>query len=169
MRNTKASQVALGGMLTAVAVVIMIMGSLIPVNTYVCPMLCILLNRVILSSCGQRIGWCYYAAVTILSLLMAPDREAAMVYAFLGFYPMVKPRMDRIRPRALGITAKILLFTLAGCCAYGLMIWLMGMEALLAEFREMGVVVTVLMLFAWNVLFLMVDRLLGTPLKRRRK
>ena len=33
-------QMALGGMLTAVAVVIMCMGSIIPVNTYICPVLC---------------------------------------------------------------------------------------------------------------------------------
>ena len=36
---------ALGGMLTAVAVVIMSLGSIIPVNTYLCPVLCILMTR----------------------------------------------------------------------------------------------------------------------------
>ena len=38
---------ALGGMLTATAVVIMCLGSIIPVNTYFCPVLCILITRVV--------------------------------------------------------------------------------------------------------------------------
>ena len=70
---------ALGGMLTATAVVIMCLGSLIPVNTYVCPVLCILITRVVLERCGRRIGWCYYIATAVLSLMLAPDRQAARV------------------------------------------------------------------------------------------
>ena len=54
---------ALGGMLTAVSVVIMCLGSVIPINTYVCPVLCILVTRPVLDRCGRRIGWCYYLAI----------------------------------------------------------------------------------------------------------
>ena len=50
---------ALGGMLTAVSVVIMCLGRVIPINTYVCPVLCILVTRPVLDRCGRRIGWCY--------------------------------------------------------------------------------------------------------------
>ena len=89
MRQSR--QMALGGMLTAVSVVIMCLGSVIPINTYVCPVLCILVTRPVLDRCGRRIGWCYYLATAILSLLLAPDREAALVYAFLGYYPMIRP------------------------------------------------------------------------------
>ena len=64
-------QMALGGMLTAVAVVIMCMGSIIPVNTYICPVLCIAVNRIVLERCGRRLGWCYSLAVAVLSLLLA--------------------------------------------------------------------------------------------------
>ena len=38
-----ARNVALGGMMAALAIVIMCMGGLIPVATFVCPMLCMLL------------------------------------------------------------------------------------------------------------------------------
>ena len=44
----KSRQMALGGLLTAVSVVIMSLGSLIPVNTYICPVLCILITRPVL-------------------------------------------------------------------------------------------------------------------------
>jgi len=45
--NTKAGALAFGGMMTAVALVIMNLGSLIPLNTYICPVLCILITPMV--------------------------------------------------------------------------------------------------------------------------
>lgn len=152
---------ALGGMLTATAVVIMCLGSLIPVNTYVCPVLCILITRVVLESCGRRIGWCYYIATAILSLMLAPDREAALVYAFLGYYPMIRPFFEKLGVFAW--YAKLLLFTLAGGASYGMLLLVMGAGAAMSE----GWVLTVVTVLLWDALFLLTDRLLGLPWKKR--
>lgn len=151
---------ALGGMLTATAVVIMCLGSLIPVNTYVCPVLCILITRVVLESCGRRIGWCYYIATAVLSLMLAPDREAALVYAFLGYYPMTRPFFEKLGVFAW--YAKLLLFTLAGGASYGMLLVVMGAGAAMSE----GWVLTVVTVLLWDALFLLTDRLLGVPLKK---
>ena len=42
MRRNSAKEIALGGMLAALAMVIMCLGGLVPASTYVCPMLCAL-------------------------------------------------------------------------------------------------------------------------------
>ena len=152
---------ALGGMMTAVAVVIMCLGSLIPVNTYVCPVLCILITRVVLESCGRRIGWCYYIATAVLSLMLAPDREAALVYAFLGYYPMIRPFFEKLGVFAW--YAKLLLFTLAGGASYGMLLVVMGAGAAMNE----GWILTLVTVLLWDALFLLTDRLLGVPLKKR--
>lgn len=157
----KARQMALGGMLAAVSVVIMGLGSLIPVNTYVCPVLCILVNRTVLERCGKRMGWCYYMTVAILSLLLAPDREAALVYVFLGYYPMIRPWFDRLGP--LKQIAKVIFFTVMGAASYGMLLAVMGAEAAMTE----GWVLTAVTVLLWDLLFLLVDRLLGQPLKKR--
>ena len=146
---------ALGGMLTAVSVVIMCLGSVIPINTYVCPVLCILVTRPVLDRCGRRIGWCYYLATAILSLLLAPDREAALVYAFLGYYPMIRPFFEKLGP-VKGV-AKLVFFTLAGAAAYGVLLLVMGVGAAMNE----GWLLTAVTVILWDVLFLLVDRLLG--------
>lgn len=153
MRQSR--QMALGGMLTAVSVVIMCLGSVIPINTYVCPVLCILVTRPVLDRCGRRIGWCYYLATAILSLLLAPDREAALVYAFLGYYPMIRPFFEKLGP-VKGV-AKLVFFTLAGAAAYGVLLLVMGVGAAMNE----GWLLTAVTVILWDVLFLLVDRLLG--------
>ena len=157
----KARQMALGGMLTAVAVVIMSLGSIVPVNTYICPVLCILITRPLLERCGKTTGWCYYIAVAILSLLLAPDREAALVYAFLGYYPMIRPWFGKFG--GLQTIAKLVFFTLAGAASYGVLLTVMGAAAAMAE----GWLLTAVTILMWDILFLLVDRLLGMPVKKR--
>ena len=152
---------ALGGMMTAVAVVIMCLGSLIPVNTYLCPVLCILITRPVIAYCGRRIGWCYYIATAVLGLMLAPDREAALVYAFLGYYPMIRPFFEKLG--VFSWYAKLLLFTLAGAASYGMLLLVMGAGAAMAE----GWVLTLVTVLLWDLLFLLTDRLLGMPMKKR--
>ena len=62
MRNS-AHKIALGGVLAALAVVIMTMGGLIPIATYVCPMACCLILFIVFQLCGSRVAWAWYAAV----------------------------------------------------------------------------------------------------------
>lgn len=159
MRSSR--QMALGGMLTAVSIVIMCMGSIIPVNTYVCPVLCILITRPVLEKCGRRIGWCYYLATAILSLMLAPDREAALVYALLGYYPMIRPFFEKLG--VLAAPAKLALFTLAGVASYGLLLLVMGVGAAMEE----GWLMTLITVLLWDVLFMTLDYMLGAPVKKR--
>lgn len=149
--------------MAALAVVIMAMGTLIPVATYVCPMLCCLLLQMVLKTCGRRMAWAWYGAVAILCLLMAPDKEAAAVFAFLGFYPIVKPRLDRAR---LPLLWKALLFNTLTLLMYWLLIHLFGLTEIAAEYAEMGTVLTVLMLVLGNVTFFLLDRLLGMRFRK---
>lgn len=164
-KRTPASLAALGGMLAALAVVIMSMGTLIPVATYVCPMLCAVLLQVVLKACGSRIAWAWYGAVAVLSMLLSPDKEAAAVFVFLGYYPILKPRLDRAR---LPWLWKGLLFNGATLLLYALLLRFLGLEQVVSEFAEMGVAMTLLTLVLGNITFFLLDRLLGMGPKRRK-
>ena len=104
--------------------------------------------------CGNRIGWAWYGAVAILSCLMAPDKEAAAVFVFLGFYPILKPRFDRMR---FPIIPKLLFFNVLILVMYWLLLKLLGMDQIAAEFAEMGKVLTAVMLVMGNLVFYMTD------------
>ena len=156
---------ALGGVLGALAVVIMCMGTLIPVATFVCPMLCMMILKLVLTVCGSRIGWAWYGAVAILGLLMAPDKEAAAVFAFLGYYPILKPKLDKL---PWSIFWKLLLFNTVILSMYWLLGNLFGMTEVNAEFREMGTAMTVVLMLLGNLTFFLLDVLLGRRFGRKR-
>ncbi len=148
---------ALGGVLAALAVVVMSLGGLIPVATFVCPMLCMILLRFVCQLCGNRIGWAWYGAVAVLSFLLGPDKEASAVFLFLGFYPIVKPKLDTMKVSWL---LKLLLFNTAIGCMYYLLIHLLGMAQIAAEYAQMGMVLTVIMLLLGNLTFYLLDLVL---------
>ena len=157
---------ALGGVLAAVSVVIMGLGGMIPVATYVCPVTVMLVEQIVLKLCGIKIAWAWYGAVAILSLLMCPDKEAAFVFLFLGYYPILKPKMDSSR---LPWLRKGLFFNLSILVLYWLLLHIMGMDALQEEFKEMGTVLILILLLLGNLTFFMLDTILGRRLRRRKK
>ncbi len=156
-KQNPASSVALGGIMAALAIVVMCMGGLIPVATFVCPMVCIILLSVVMKHTDSRIAWAWYGAVMILSLLLSPDKEAAAVFAFLGYYPIIKPKMDKL---PLPWLWKGLLFNVAILVMYWILLHLIGMAALVEEFAEMGTILTIVTLLMGNVTFYMLDYLL---------
>ena len=163
MRNNQAKLIALGGVLAALAVVMMCLGGLIPVATYACPVLCMVVLCLVVHLCGRRIAWAWYGAVAVLGLLLGPDKEAAVLFAFLGYYPILKPRLDRMKLRWLW---KLALFNTMVLMAYGLLIKVLGMEQILGEFQQMGAIMTAVTLLLGNVTMLFLDTVL-TRLQRK--
>ena len=141
----------------------MCLGTLIPVATFLCPMVCMILAQVVMKTCGGKMGWAWYGAVAVLSLLLSSDKEAAAVFAALGYYPMVKPRLER---KKLPWLWKGLLFNAVILALYWLLIHLFGLDALAEEFAEAGRVMTVVMLILGNVTFFLLDRVLSKRFRR---
>ena len=165
MHKTNAKQIAMGGVFAALAIVIMCLGGLIPIATFVCPMICMLILHLIRKLCGNRIAWTWYGVVALLSVLLGPDKEAAAVFVFLGYYPIIKPKIDRIKP---GWLWKGIYFNAVILLLYQLLIYLFGMDQIAAEYRELGKVLTVVVLLIGNLCFFLLDRVL-TQFGRRRK
>ena len=108
MKKTKA--VALGGIMSAMCVVIMLLGAVIGVGVYVSPMIA----GICLIPTGKKYGVRYHISlwlvVSILSLLIVPDIEEGLMFLCLfGFYPIVHPYFQRL-PKIPRIIVKLAYF-----------------------------------------------------------
>ena len=164
MRRNSAKFMALGGVMAALALVVMCLGGMIPLATYVCPMFCAVLLMVVLKLTSPRIAWAWYGAVSILAMLLGPDKEAAAVFVFLGYYPILKPWLDQ---RKLAILWKLVLFNAAIFAMYSVLIYVFGLADLAAEFKELGMVLTIVTLVLGNITLFMMDILLTLLQKRK--
>lgn len=115
----QSSKTAFGGILTALSVVLMFLTGVIPFLTFALPALAGALLILIVMEIGSKWALCVYAAVSILSLLVVADKEAAMMYAaFFGYYPVIKSFLESKLPRVFEWIVKFLIFNAAMVLAY---------------------------------------------------
>ena len=157
----KSRKMALTGMLCALAVVIMMLGGVIPLATFCCPALAGLMLIPVFVECGEKLSWCAYAAIAALSLILCPDKEAALLLAFIGYYPILRWRLDQLRSGFVRVIAKLGVFNLAVAAMYALSILVLQMDQILREYQEMGLALTVACLLVGNVTLLLYDRLIA--------
>ena len=135
MKRTTSKQMALCGVLAALALTGMILGGMFPAASYCCPVLASVLLVPVVDTCGKRIAWAWYGAVAILSCLLCPDPEAAALFLFLGYYPIVKGSLDRITPAPLRLLAKLALFLVACGLMYTVLL-VLSLEQVAETFRQ---------------------------------
>lgn len=157
-KNKSASSVAFGGIVSALAVLLMFFTGVFPFATYALPALAGLLLVVIVIDHGMKWAWCVYAAISALAILITPDREAAAMFVlFFGYYPILKSLLEQIRLRVVEYIVKFAIFNVAMVVAYLLIIYVLGIPDILEEFGELGKYGVWIMLGLGNVVFILYD------------
>lgn len=151
-KKLTAENVSFCGMAAALSVTVLFLSSLIPLLTYTAPVFVSLILVPVKKRCGISGALCTYLAVSLLVLILGADKEAAFFYIFYGHYPVIKEYADRIKPKALRLCAKILLFSLLTFLMYYLLLQILGIgEAvsgrLWADMLFYVLLITVMMLY----------------------
>ena len=157
--HRQSRKAALCGMMAALSVVILCLGGMIPLATFACPMLAMLCLIPVVCEYGAGTAMLLYSAASILALLLGPDKEIALLYVFLGWYPGVRPRLGII-PRSVRWAVKSALFTLAVVAMYALVLHLFRLEAVVEEFAEYSTVMVFALIVLGNITFLVFDQVL---------
>lgn len=159
MKGRSSWAMAYCGMAAALSVALMLLGTVVPVLMFIAPASASLLIATVCMECGMKMALTAYGAVSLLSLLFVPDKEVALVFVFLlGYYPLVKPKFERIRPKLLRGVCKLLLCNGALAAMYGLVLLLVPAGSISQELRTTAWVVSLSTLAMGNVAFLLYDR-----------
>ena len=155
--NGNAKRIALCGISAALSLLFMFM-TWFPFATYALPAIAGVILVIPVIEYNRRVALVAYAAVSILSFLIAPDREAALLFvAFFGYYPIVKSLLERIPSRVIEWVLKIVIFNASVIAAYMVIIHLFQMTDLLKEFNEFGAWGAPVLLLAGNAVFILYD------------
>lgn len=124
------------GMAAALSIAFMLLGAVIPIFMYIAPAIASFLVATVCVECGKTLAWTAYGAVSLLSLLFVPDKEVALTFVFLlGYYPLVKPKFEHIRPALLRGLCKLLLCNGGILLMYGLVLLLIPGGSISQEMR----------------------------------
>lgn len=151
MKKTK--KIALGGIMCAMCIVIMLIGAILGVGVYVAPMIA----GLCLIPTGEKYGAKYHALLwittSVLALLVVPDvEESLMFFALFGLYPIVYPYFSRLK-NPIRIILKLLYFNAV----------IVGIEYLIITFfvpETLGVTMAIILVALGNFTFLLYDRLI---------
>lgn len=160
--NRDSRRIAVSGMMAALATAILLMGGVIPAATFIGPALAGMMLIPVLIEGGRRMALGAWVAISALSLMLCADKEAALLFAFLGWYPVAKWPLEAKLPGWRSLPVKLLLWNVCAGAMAALIFFVLRMDQIIAEYREMGRVMLVVFILMANVTLVLYDRLLNT-------
>ena len=143
-------RMAVCGMTVALGVVLMVLGAILELGMYVCPMFVGLFLIPIGNKWGVKYHLLLWAAISLLCLMLVSNLEQNLMFLCLfGWYPALRPRLQRL-PRLPRLLVKLALFNAIVIAIEALLILVLVPEA-------MGTALTVILLALGNVTFLLYD------------
>lgn len=159
----QSGKVALGAMLTALSVVLLIPSAL-QVLVYALPAIAGMI--IMFAVVEMNKGWAFavYASTSIIGLLFVANKEAIMLYAaFFGYYPILKAILESRCNKVVEYIVKFASFNISMVGAYLIMIYLFGMpyDELMGIDSPMGFYAKyapLIMLGIGNIVFILFDK-----------
>ena len=156
MRKTESQKIALCGMLGALSVVLLLLGSALQIGTYAAPMLAAFLLIPVLEEYGTRYALTLYVCVAILAVLFVPETELALFYVLvMGYYPVLRVKLNGVKSTLLRWVLKFAVFNAGTVLVYLLLF------AVLDELLADGIGMLAALLAAGNLSFWLCDRALA--------
>ena len=156
MKNS--SKISLCGMMCALSIVFMFLTGVFPYATYALPALAGLTLIVLVIETSKKWAFVAYLAVSLLSLLISPDRMAALLFIiFFGYYPILKSIIETKWKRISEWVCKLLLFNIAVGASYFLMQFFVSMEDVWAVFGKYGILGVIVGILFLNIVFVIYD------------
>ena len=152
-----ASKTAVGGMAAALSVVILIPTAL-DIFVYALPAFAGMITLFCVIELNKKWASGVFAAAALLSLIVVPNKEAAVLYiTFFGYYPILKSFLEKCKLRTVEYLLKFLCFNVSVVLSYLFLVYVFGIsiEQLFGDelTRAMYIALPVLM----NVMFIVYD------------
>ena len=154
----KTNRTALGGILSALALSFLFLGSVFPFAEIAGPALasvCVLLAAVEFSA---KAAAAVYAAVSLLGFLVVPDKESVLLFIFFfGWFPMLKLRADLQLGPLPSLLVKLACFNISVFLMYWLILKIFVMKSVAAEFSDYSVGMYILLIVLSNITIVIMD------------
>lgn len=154
----RSAQIALGGIFSALCLLLMFITGLIPFATYALPALAGAMLVAVVIEIGPKMAVLVYISTSILSVFIVPDREAAMMFiVFFGYYPILKEKLELIRSRTVERLVKLGIFNLMIVGGYLALTFAFGFPSMVDDMGDFGRYTALILLGFGNIVFLIYD------------
>lgn len=161
--NRSSARVALGGISCGLCLLLLFLTGMVPFSEYAMPAMAGVVLIAMVVEFSGRTAAVAYLAIAFLSVFLVPSKEAAAFFIFFfGHYPILKFKLDQVKPKLLGYLVKFLVFNVSVVLAGLVTIHLFGLTELLEDFGSFGRYSVLVLLGLGNVFFIFYDYMVGT-------
>ncbi len=151
-------KVAVGGVVSALCLTLMFMTGVFPLLSMAIPIYAGAMMIVVAHEVSTSWAFAAYCAVSLLSLFLTPDKEASTLFImFFGYYPIILPKLDKIKTAPLKIIFKLAVFNGAIILWYKLITFIMGVYDFFGDFSFLGEYAVVGVMIFINLVFFLYD------------
>lgn len=151
--KTLSKRISVCSMMAAVGVVVMLLGAVLGLGMYVCPVIVGLCLIPIGRDYGTKYQIMLWIVISILSFILVPNPEENLMFAGLfGWYPALWPKLQKL-PKLLRLLLKLLLFNVIVIAIEALVMLVLVPEI-------MGTAMLLVLLVLGNIVFLLYDKLI---------
>ena len=154
----KTYRTAFGGIISALALTFLFLGSVFPFADIAGPAfasLCVLLTGLEFSG---RFSLGVYASVSVLAFMLVPDKESVLLFIFFfGWFPILKKAADSRMRLLPGLLVKLAAFNLSIVLMYWLILKVFVIESIADEFSDYSTAMYFLIMILANITVIILD------------
>ncbi len=155
-------RVALGGIVSALCLLCMFLAGIMPALYLLLPMAAGMLMMIIAEEVSKSWAWLTYISVSLLSIFVTADKEAALIFIILfGHYPILRIYLHKLKFRGIRCIAKMLIFNICAVAYFYVTVFIFGMKQMLEDMNDFGRYGAVFLLALGNFIFVLYDFNLG--------
>lgn len=156
--SDKSARIAIGGVFSALCLLFMFLTAVLPLATFMAPMLAGVALLVVRIENGAKTALLVYVSVSLLAVFIVPDIDAKFLFiAFFGYYSALLPLFERIFPALLRWIIKLLVFNGAMVAWLAFNIIFFGAEAVVMQNGPFGQYVLPITFAGLNMMFVVYD------------
>ncbi len=153
---SKNNKIAFCGVVSALCIALMFLGSILPFFQYTIPAITGVLILFVMIETSVSWAIMSFTTVSVLSMLICPDKEPVLLFVLiLGYYPILKFYIEKIKIKFFWMPLKLLLFNAAAILYFTIATKVLKVP--IEEFQAFGFSVAWIILIIGNVTFFLYD------------
>lgn len=137
--NKVSYRVALGGVISSLCIFSMFLTGVMPFLYLTMPMIAGALMTIIVVEVNRAWAFLTYAAVSLLSIFITFNKEAALIFILLfGYYPIIKDSIEKMKSKILKFIIKFIIFNIVAIVDYYATLYILGLSDMTDDFAAFG-------------------------------
>lgn len=154
----KSKKISFTSIIISISIILMFGAVAVPFASYTLAAISGVLLIIVVIEIDIKWALSGYLITTLLSIMLVPDKETVLFYAsFLGYYPIIKSKIETKFKKTIEYIIKIIIFNLSILMSYILLMFVLKTIPISVELKSLSQTIIIFGILLLNVTFILYD------------